>query len=136
MSSAPGTSAIVAVMHEYAFALDERRWEALRDVFTEDARADFGPLGGVRDGVDAIARFCERALGAFAVTQHLIGTVAVERDGDAASSRSYVLATHVRPGEPDFTLGGRYTDTLARRPTGWRITSRRLETMWSRGGPA
>ena len=69
--------------------------------------------------------------GAAAVTNHQIVI-----EDDRATCRCYVHAQHVRrgvEGGDNFVIGGRYEDTMARTPKGWRISHRRLVVMWREG---
>ena len=60
-------------------------------------------------------------------TQHLLGSVILEVDGDQAVSRAYVQARHQRRddlGGPILDTSGEYIDRWERRPEGWRIIRR------------
>jgi hypothetical protein len=72
-------------------------------------------------------------------SQHVVSTHQISVDGDTATCRCYLLAQHVRngvPGGDNLMVGGRYEDTLVRTAVGWRISHRRLVTMWREGNPA
>lgn len=127
--------AIADVLALYCTALDERRWELLADVFTADATCDYGSVGQPA-GVDEIAGAIRRTIGDLDATQHLIGNVTAQVDGDAATASCYLISQHVRRGEPGgetYLIGGRYSDELVRTPAGWRIRFRRLHRMWADG---
>jgi hypothetical protein len=60
-------------------------------------------------------------------TQHLLGSIQIEIDGDTAVSRSYVQARHQGLGDKSqaiFDTNGEYTDRWERRAEGWRIVRR------------
>jgi 3-phenylpropionate/cinnamic acid dioxygenase small subunit len=130
--------AIEQIAVAYAVALDTRHWEALEDVFLPDATADLA----TRDtlvGVEAIIERIRRALDPLDATQHLIGNHRVRVTGDAATHDCYLQAQHVRrtaEPSPNFIVGGRYEDELARTAAGWRIAHRRLVIQWQAGTPA
>lgn len=112
----------------YGCALDERDWTGLGQVFTKRARVDYGSLGVFegREAVVAVARYFIESCGA---TQHLIGNVRIQLDGDLARARCYVQATHAsrQPGQAGLmTLWGEYRDQLLRQSDGWAITARSL----------
>jgi hypothetical protein len=122
---------IADVQAAYCLALDRRDWEALRDVFTADARCDYGSSGSPR-GVDAIVDLLRRSLTRFAVTQHVIGTHTVEVGVRGVSASAYLVATHVL-GREKFTIAGTYRDTFVPTAQGWRISSRTLDRTWTDG---
>jgi hypothetical protein len=115
--------------HRYAEAIDTRRLELLRDVFTPDATEDFRRLGHKAEGVDAIIAFIETAIARWTRTQHSITNVV--SDGETTAS-CYFVAVHVKPDGGLFEVGGAYYDTLVRTPGGLRIAARILEPIWER----
>ena len=129
-------AAIVQLTVDYCWALDTGDWDVLRRVFTDDAVTDLG-AGGQR-GIDEIIGRVSSALGPLDDSQHLVTNHQVRIDGDTATGRCYVHAQHIRAGAdggPLFVVAGRYEDTYARRPEGWRIVERRIVTMWTDGNP-
>lgn len=129
---------IVAVATAYTWALDQRRWDDLREVFTPDATADLASPDRLI-GIDAIiGRICA-ALEPLDDSQHLVGNHEVVLDGATATHRCYLHAQHIRAavnGGPHYIVAGRYDDELARTADGWRITHRTLKVMWSEGNPS
>lgn len=127
-------AAITDVCLRYATALDTRDWQLLRTCFTPDAVTHYGP-GPALEGYDAFERVSREWMPAQVRSQHLIANVAVEVDGDVASSSCYVRADHVHeelPGE-HLEFVGRYLDELVRTGEGWRIRHRRFEIFWTHG---
>ena len=116
------------LLHRYAEAIDSKRLELLRDVFTPDASEDFRRLGQQAHGVDAIIAFIEKAIARWTRTQHSITNIV--SDGETASC--YFVAVHVKPDGGLFEVGGAYYDTLARTEHGLRIAERVLEPLWER----
>jgi len=121
---------IVEVIDRYGTALDSKNYERFKTCFSEDARVYYGANEFDRE---AAAKFCEATLSPYAFTQHLLGNYEVQIDGDLASARTYLHATHVTPPEQGevFVVGGTYIDELARQDGEWRITMRTLEAEWS-----
>ena len=75
-----------------------------------------------------MSRHLERCGG----TQHLVGSITVDIDGDSAVSRAYVQARHQRVGDfvgPVFDSNGEYSDRWERRSEGWRIVHR--DVTWA-----
>ena len=129
---------ITRLCYGYGSALDDRDWSRFRECFTADAVTSYEGLGEY-EGYPAIEEVCRAALGPLDRSQHLIGNVTVEVDGDSATAQCYLHAQHVRTGTPGgdlYVIAGRYSDRLARTPDGWRFTYRHLETWWTDGNPA
>jgi len=124
---------IVAVTLRYGWALDDRDYERLREVFLPEATAD---VAEPCDGVDAIIERVRRALDPLDASQHVITNHHVVVDGDQATCRSQLVAQHVRKaaeGGHTYLVGGVYTDRLERTPAGWRIRRRDLTITWTDG---
>ena len=128
--------AIIDLTIAYTWALDDRRFEDLREVFAADVMGD---LAGVHcEGLDAILERIQRGLGKLDATQHVISNQQVRVRG-----HRYVPVLPGRPAHPPRHAGRRpllhgrdLSDRLARRPEGWRIVHRTLEILWTEGNPA
>lgn len=110
----------------FARIADTKSFDALADVFADDVRFDYG-TGRVETGLGALRALMTHHLGRCGGTQHLIGSIVVDVDGDSAVSRAYVQARHQRARDalgPVLDSNGEYTDTWQRRPQGWRIVER------------
>jgi ketosteroid isomerase-like protein len=126
-------TAIIDVTIRYCWAIDERDWDALADVFTPDAVAT---LGRECRGLAEIRARIAEALSPLDDSQHMVTNHQVHVDGDTATCRCYLQAQHVRhavDGSPNFIVAGRYEDELVRTPAGWRIARRALVVMWREG---
>jgi hypothetical protein len=130
-------TAIIDLTIAYCWALDTRQWDALDDVFATDVTAELAaPL---MHGVEAIKARVARALVPLDDSQHMVTNHQIVIDGVRATCRCYLHAQHVRhgvEGGDNFVIGGRYEDTLVRTANGWRISHRRLVSMWREGNPA
>lgn len=63
----------------------------------------------------------------YIATQHLIGNVRIELNGNTGTMTSYLSATHViDPAGAVDLAHGTYVDTVVRTPQGWRISKRTL----------
>lgn len=123
------------VLARYCDALDQRQWDLLHTVFTADASADYGSVGTPKS-IEAITKAIRGTIADLDATQHLIGNVQVQVQGDTATAQCYLISQHIRAGEPggeEYVIGGRYVDELVRTPEGWRITYRQLHRMWTSG---
>lgn len=125
---------IIDLTVAYCYILDERQYEQLREVFTPDARVDYG--SAVCEGVAAIIEKVRGSIQMLDATQHIVSSHRVTIDGDTASSSCQLFSQHVRKGTAEgelYTIGGRYHDELVRTSDGWRIATRVLERLWTQG---
>jgi ketosteroid isomerase-like protein len=129
---------IVRGLGRFARIVDGREWSAVGDVFADDIVFDYGD-GGEKRGMAALLDQFARFLDPCGPSQHLIGSIMVEVDGDTAVSRAYVQARH-QPPKPAphqfFDTSGEYIDRWERRPEGWRIVRRDARWLTSVGDPA
>lgn len=129
--------AIIDVTIAYCWALDTGDWAALDDVFCADGTAELGSPS-VLDLAE-IKKRVRSVLEPLDDSQHIVTNHQINVQDDRAACRSYLHAQHVRngvPGGDNLVIGGRYEDTLVRTTDGWRISHRRLVTMWREGNPA
>lgn len=117
--------AIHRALTRIARAMDERAWAALDGLVLADATANLGTgeLTGLADIVASIRSFLDEC----GPTQHLLGNVLVEVDGDTATSRAYVSDLHVGAGERahlTFRTLGDYHDEWVRRGGEWLLSRR------------
>jgi 3-phenylpropionate/cinnamic acid dioxygenase small subunit len=132
---------ITALTIRYAWALDSRDYEDLRNVFLSDATAR---LGRECNGVDDIVVRVTQALDPLDVSQHLVANqqARVNPDGVTGTCRCYFQAQHVRRAaavdgaSPNFIIAGRYLDRVERTADGWRIRRRELMVDWTEGNSA
>lgn len=117
------------VLHAYAQAQDQDRWDLYDRVFTPDARVDFPGLPlGTLPAAD-LGRFLREDFGRTRVSgQHLIANTLFEIDGDAARTVSEVWHLTLQRTETDGVLRRStgttlYVDTW-QRSDGWRIAHR------------
>jgi quinol monooxygenase YgiN/3-phenylpropionate/cinnamic acid dioxygenase small subunit len=127
---------IIALTVRYAWALDNRRFEDLALVFSEDGVADYGSNVGTHRGPGAIGEACARSLSRFDRTQHIVSNHQVTIDGQTAHGRCYFQAQHVvkeADGDHNYTIAGNYLDQYRHTEDGWRIAHRTLRTTWRDG---
>ncbi|HTH05097.1 MAG TPA: nuclear transport factor 2 family protein [Ilumatobacteraceae bacterium] len=128
---------IIDLAVRYAWALDSKNVDGLRDVFTADATA---MLRGVEcHGVDQIIARIGGSILRLDHTQHFISNHQIVVDGDTATHRCQLQSQHVRAGVDggnNFIVGGYYDDRVVRTPDGWRIAHRLMRQTWTEGNPA
>jgi hypothetical protein len=128
--SAEEHKAIVDVTVRCAAAFDRRDWEALDEVFTEDATAY-----GV-EGRESVIQFVRGFLGGCGPSQHLLGNHQVTIDGQTAMSVCKARVFHVGAGDRahlSYECFGNYWDDLILTESGWRIRTRKFEVTIALG---
>ena len=118
--------AIERQLYTLARAMDRREWLLLDHVIADDATGDFGEGFEVKGRSGFVAMF-ERFLANCGPTQHLLGNVAIDIEGDVAESRCYVRDMHQGSGERAhlfLSTPGEYHDRWRRTSTGWLLTHR------------
>lgn len=114
-------------IYTYTRAVDRIDEDLVREVFAEDARADYGYDKG--KAIDLVDRILDMHKTYYA-TSHQITNILLRVDGDKASSESYATCyVYFRneQGEtvPSFTAT-RYLDRWERRDGDWKIIERVL----------
>ena len=129
--------AITHILTRYARAIDRFDMEMLRTVYHPDAYDDHGSYKG---DVEGFIVFLNEVLPRFETTQHFLGNMHIELDGDVAHTETYCQAWHRIAGtddEPDHdsVTGLRYVDRFERRDGEWRIAKRQIVIDWQRDDP-
>lgn len=117
--------AIVRALHSFARAMDARDWVTARALLADDAVAEFGR--GPEVGADRIVDSIREFLDVCGPTQHLLGNIDVDVDGDTAISHTYVSDMHLGTGAhaaTTFSTLGEYHDEWVRTGGRWLITRR------------
>ncbi|TXS96090.1 nuclear transport factor 2 family protein [Parahaliea maris] len=117
--------AIYRALVAFARAMDARDWGALTQLTTADITADLGAgkLGGREQLVANMRSFLDDC----GPTQHLLGNVLIEVNGETASSRAYVSDLHKGTGEfaeLTFSTLGDYHDQWRCEQGEWRMCHR------------
>jgi SnoaL-like protein len=109
----------------FARAMDERDWDVLAAICTDDISAEFGT--GEVLGPDAVIGLIRSYLENCGTTQHLLGNVLIDVAGKSATSESYVADLHLARDENrdiQFRTLGNYSDTWVRRGGDWLLSKR------------
>ena len=125
-------AAIHDLIMRYARGVDRRDLDLVAACFAPDAAYE-GSLGS--GGIDVVLAALRERMPRYRTTMHFLTNPIVEVDGDRASCETYALVYHRLESEDDaedFIVGVRYVDELARRPDGWRITSRKTAMEFQR----
>ncbi len=123
----------------YSFAIDERDWDALDEIFTPDARIDYSETGGAAGSLAEIKRWLPLALERFPDFQHLAATTKLDLEEHRATSRTILFNPMVHEAEDGsrsvFFIGLWYRDRWVRTEAGWRISERYEEMSWVKDPP-
>ncbi|WP_269621232.1 nuclear transport factor 2 family protein [Zhongshania sp. BJYM1] len=120
---------------EYATALDRKEYDLLDNVFSVDAKVEYVGIGectGTKEVKDLVCGVLEQCT----ETQHMLSNIRVKLDDNTATATCYLQALHLGKDSYEghiLTLWGEYSDELALTDAGWRITKRKLRTIFSEG---
>ena len=115
----------------YPLSLDGKDFSQLKNVFFEDAIANYSAPIGVATGLSAIEATVERAL-QLVTTQHSLGTqtIVLDKSGCKARALTYLTASHFGKGKYEGQVAyayGEYQDVLAKDGKDWKIQIRILQ---------
>jgi ketosteroid isomerase-like protein len=130
MSDIEDRLAIGDIIIRYADSIDQQDYDRYCTCFTDDVEVSgFGPEP--IKGLAAYRPWVTAARDKYGRTQHMIGNIQVQVNGDTATMRSYVQATHELPADPNnlIILWAAYNDKLVRTNNGWKITHHELERL-------
>lgn len=127
------------LVYRYADIIDQRRFDELEEVFSDDAHIDYSAVGGaVGDKASTIA-FLKKALPAFKCFQHLNANLQITVNGDTATGRVMCFnPQELMLGKEKsqlFMLGLWYNDEYVRTPKGWRMRKRTEVMSWHFNAP-
>lgn len=122
----------------YAYAIDDRNWDGLDQVFTPDAIIDYTEVGGQRGRRDEIKAYLADAMSNFSGFQHMAATTELKLDGDKATARTILfnpMLVDENGKQRVFFVGLWYCDKMERTADGWRIVERREQKCWNYNAP-
>ncbi|MFD6063940.1 nuclear transport factor 2 family protein [Rhodococcus wratislaviensis] len=122
--SLPARVQIADRLHVVAVLLDTKDWPGFAATLTEDVVA-YGRTGPA----DVVARVRSH-LDVCGATQHLLGNIRIEVDGDEARTRSYFRVFHVGLGDRagmTYECLGEYRDEWRRGSSGWLVAGRVID---------
>ena len=129
--------ACVELVYKLARSIDRCDEPLLRSLFHPDATDDHGVFVGTAAD---FATWVMPVLASMKRTQHHVGNVLIQLDGDRAYGESYFIAHHTvaqEGGDDIFTLAaGRYLDRFERRNGEWKISHRHAAYDWNSTVPS
>jgi 3-phenylpropionate/cinnamic acid dioxygenase small subunit len=127
------------LVYHYADAIDQKRFDDLQEIFSDDARIDYSAVGGPAGDKESIIAFLKKALPAFKCYQHLNANVQIKVAGDSATGRVMCFNPQELILGKDksqlFMLGLWYNDKYVRTSKGWRIQERAEVMSWHFNAP-
>jgi SnoaL-like protein len=111
--------------------LDERDFDGLRQLFTEDATVT---TAATASGHDALVEQARRRHSRDDGVQHIITNLITDVAGDQATGRANLLVSFARTGPDDpapLLIGEVYRFAFQRTPPGWRISRLTTTRTWS-----
>ncbi|MDP5103099.1 MAG: nuclear transport factor 2 family protein [Erythrobacter sp.] len=128
--------AIAETLARYCRGIDRCDAALLAEVFTPDARIDYGD--GAKSPADTIPGLMA-GLGGMRLTQHNISNTVMQITAATAKAETNCVALHLIPspdGDFELVVGGRYLDTLVKADGDWRIAERLYVMDWNRTVPS
>lgn len=120
----------------YSHGIDRCDAAMLRTVYWPDAVDNHGTYNGNAYG---FIEYVIPLLKSMAQTQHTLGNILIELEGDHAWAETYVTAYHhIREQGGTFrdsVVGGRYLDRFEKRGGTWRIAHRIFVLDWNQNVP-
>jgi hypothetical protein len=122
---------------DYGCAMESHDWDALDDVFTEDAIIDYTDLHGTKGDLATTKQFMQALANRPREAQYMVSPskIVFAGDGDSASART--IARHpflIDRGEGEIPhpvfCAIWYNDRFLRTPKGWRIQERVVERFY------
>jgi 3-phenylpropionate/cinnamic acid dioxygenase small subunit len=132
-------AAITELLHSYARHVDDRDFDQVGRLFTEDCLAEYGLReGDTLHSAQEVVSWIRTQLHAVAATSHHISNVEIDFiDRDHATTTCYVYAWHELDGAPRApTVLGRYIDRVERTGGRWRIAHRQMFAHGAESFPA
>ncbi|MGV8083025.1 MAG: nuclear transport factor 2 family protein [Coriobacteriia bacterium] len=107
---------------------DAKDYARLDEVMAQDIVFNYHLLGqGDQQGLETMVDMVAGFLDPLGPTQHLLGSIILDVDGDKAVTKAYAQASHQgKDGQAALFVFAllEYVDEWERRPEGWRITRR------------
>jgi ketosteroid isomerase-like protein len=133
---------IRAVYCLYCDIIDDKDFDRLTEVFTEDAYQDYrqtlGP-DGIRRGTAELIAGAHKHMGKDSYcgqTHHNVMNFRIDVAGDTATAKVHYYAVHRGVGKYDgalYSMWGEYDDQLVRTADGWRVSHRMYRSFLTEG---
>lgn len=120
---------LIELSGRYGDILDDKNWDALDDIFTEDATYDVPSMNAQMLGLEDIKKFMEQTQHLHPAA-HLMTNIYSLETADGVELRSRVILPRTQTQEPGSAtlIHGSYYDTVVKTKSGWRIRNREFRT--------
>ena len=120
---------IEELIARYAVAVDDRDFDTLTDMFTNDAI--FHNVRGIEQGRDKVIAYYRERLGEFGPTYHIPHARALDF-GDEDHARGIVMAhAELAIGNETYMVALRYYDRYRREQGRWRFHERKVRQLYA-----
>ncbi|WP_438445078.1 nuclear transport factor 2 family protein [Gorillibacterium sp. sgz5001074] len=130
---------IMETVSRFALHADNREWEELQRLFTEDVQLDYTSLTGGEPATIPAKVLMDSWRTALTPlkTQHLISNHVIDFENEQqATCHAYFQAQHELPnpfGGSQWTLGGKYRFRLVKQEAHWIIAELTMTAVWAAG---
>lgn len=129
------------LLYSFASCLDTKDFQGYANNFADDGYVEI-PEPTSRTGETfkmykaKMPESMGPGLSQYKATHHISSNHQIKIDGDVASSRSYLQATHIGDTPFEHWAGGGWYDCTYRRTVqGWKFVSAKLSVSWISGDP-
>ncbi|WUH99445.1 nuclear transport factor 2 family protein [Spirillospora sp. NBC_00431] len=139
MTQPTAKTAIAEVVTRLFHALDAHDWETIGALATDPVDLNYPSKQGGAElmSTDDFVSGLKSFLPGFDATQHLLGPVVVELEGETeATARFDARVTHLiteAADNPIWVVGCHYTSGLQRQDGGWKLCSSRVRVLYEEG---
>ena len=136
--------AIEQLYVRYCELVDGKQFDAMEEIFAEDAPGDYSQAlgeGAIMPDRAALVAAMHANLGEHShcgATHHNVGNFRIVLDGDRAQAKVHYYAVHRGAGEyagEIYSMWGEYRDRLVRTKDGWRVANRVYICTMTQGPP-
>ncbi len=128
-------SNIIDTLNRFVLSIDQRDWKTMRDSLCDEIDFDYSALNAVMpQTADELVKQVQQDQSNFKAVQHSTTNHQVNLKGDTADCIANVRAQHLLPDDrPNhfWTVIGRYTYSLSRTTTGWKIQKCIIHVYWT-----
>jgi SnoaL-like protein len=118
--------AIKELRHLYSYHVDQGKMAECAALYSDDAVADFGPLGVFRGRDQVRGFYCEYLPANFVEMRHYVHNHVIRLAGDRGDGECYFEVKLISREGKGFSIAGRYDDEFVRVGGQWKFKARRV----------
>jgi len=129
------------LLYSFASCLDAKDYQGYANNFVDGGYVEIPEPTSTKGETfkmfkEKMPELMPHGLSKYTGTHHISSNHQIKVDGDTASSRSYLQATHIGATPFEHWAGGGWYDcTFRRTPQGWKFATARLNVLWISGNP-